>query len=211
MFNATRFAEALRTERMVAIVRLHDHTNAVVIAETLVEAGVQFLELTIERPTGLAALAEVLAAVGDHAWVGAGTVRRVGEVAAVADLGATFVVMPDTNVDVITASRERGLVTLPGAFTPTEVATAEAAGADFVKLFPASTGGIGHLKALRGPFPTVSFIPTGGVSAENAGEWLAAGAVAVAMGSNLVPSSGSLDGLAERARACVEATRGFSI
>jgi 2-dehydro-3-deoxyphosphogluconate aldolase/(4S)-4-hydroxy-2-oxoglutarate aldolase len=203
---ARNFDGDLRRARLVAILRLHHHDHVVAIAQTLVEAGVEFLEVTVERSTGLRGLAEVVAAVGGQIHVGAGTVLRESDVTAVADAGATFVVMPDTNPAVIGAAKERGLFTLPGAFTPTEVARAVEAGADYVKLFPASTGGIDHLRALRGPFPQVAFIPTGGVSSENANQWFAAGAVGVAMGTNLVPSSGSLEGLLERASAAVRAT-----
>jgi 2-dehydro-3-deoxyphosphogluconate aldolase/(4S)-4-hydroxy-2-oxoglutarate aldolase len=202
----TTFDEHLRRARLVVILRLHRHDDVVAIAETLVEAGVELLEVTIERSTGLEGLAAVVAAVGDRIHVGAGTVLHEAEVAAVADAGAAFVVMPDTNPAVITSARERGLFTLPGAWTPSEVARAVSAGADYVKLFPASSGGLDHLRALRGPFPDVAFIPTGGVSASNAPEWFGAGAVAVAMGSNVVPASGSLEGLAERAAAAVRAT-----
>ena len=112
---------------------------------------------------------------------------------------------PNVNPAVLEQAHGQGLVTLPGAFTPSEVALAVSCGAAFVKLFPASTGGIGHLSALRGPFPAVRFVPTGGVSAENAPQWFDAGARAVAMGSNLVPSHGSLEGLLERARLAVAA------
>lgn len=201
------FDEQIRESRLIAILRLQDHANVVEIATTLVRAGVRCLEVTIERPSGLAALADVVAALGEEAYVGAGTVLRPSEVQAVADVGARFLVMPDTNVEVITAGATRGLVTLPGAFTPSDVATAVRAGAEYVKLFPAATGGEEHLRALLGPFPRVPFVPTGGVSTNNASRWFDAGATAVAMGSNLVPGSGSLEGLFERAAAAVRACR----
>ena len=199
------FDARIRESRLVAILRLNDHANVVEIADTLVRAGVQCLEVTIERPSGLAALAAVIGAIGEGAYVGAGTVLRLSEVQAVADAGARFLVTPDTNAEVIAAGAARGLVTLPGAFTPSDVATAVHAGADYVKLFPAATGGVEHLRALRGPFPRVAFVPTGGVSIENAPLWFEAGAAAVAMGSNLVPGLGSLEGLFERASAAVRA------
>jgi 2-dehydro-3-deoxyphosphogluconate aldolase/(4S)-4-hydroxy-2-oxoglutarate aldolase len=123
----------------------------------------------------------------------------------VADAGGSFIVTPNVDPRVLTAARERQLVTLPGAFTPSEVALADECGADFVKLFPAATGGVGHLAALRGPFPNVRFVPTGGVSEANAADWFAAGAVAVAMGSNIVTADASLEGLFERAQRAVRA------
>jgi 2-dehydro-3-deoxyphosphogluconate aldolase/(4S)-4-hydroxy-2-oxoglutarate aldolase len=196
----------LEQARLVAIVRLVDHANVVEIATTLCDAGVQFLEITVERPEGFGSIERVVAALGDRATIGAGTVLSVADVAKVAEVGARFIVTPDTNPSVIAGGRERGLMVLPGAFTPTEVAAATSAGARFVKLFPASTGGVAHLKALRGPFPGVKFVPTGGVTSENALSWLDAGAAAVAMGSNLVPGSGELEGLFERARQAVACT-----
>ena len=205
MTSREEFDTRIRESRLVVILRLNDHANVVEIADTLVRAGVQCLEVTIERPSGLTALADVVAAIGQRAYVGAGTVLRLSEVQAIADAGARFLVTPDTNAEVIAAGAARGLVTLPGAFTPSDVATAVHAGADYVKLFPAATGGVEHLRALRGPFPRVQFVPTGGVSTDNALQWFDAGATAVAMGSNLVAGSGSLEGLFERASAAVRA------
>jgi 2-dehydro-3-deoxyphosphogluconate aldolase/(4S)-4-hydroxy-2-oxoglutarate aldolase len=196
----------LEEARLVAIVRLVDHTNAVEIATILCDAGVEFLEFTVERPDGLTSIERVVSAVGHRATVGAGTVVSTSEVSAVADAGARFIVSPDTNPEVIAAAHERGLLALPGALTPTEVGTARSAGARMIKLFPASLGGVEYLRALRGPFPNVKFVPTGGVTSENASSWFAAGAVAVAMGSNLVHGSGDLEGLFERARQAVAST-----
>ncbi|HEY5091977.1 MAG TPA: bifunctional 4-hydroxy-2-oxoglutarate aldolase/2-dehydro-3-deoxy-phosphogluconate aldolase [Acidimicrobiales bacterium] len=196
----------LEQARLVAIVRLKDHTNAVEIATILCDAGVQFLEFTIERPEGFRSLERAVAAVGHRATLGAGTVLSTSDVARVAEIGARFIVSPNTDPAVIDATRERGLLSLPGALTPSEVVVATSAGARFIKLFPGGIGGVEYLGALRGPFPNVKFVPTGGVTSENAASWLDAGAVAVAMGSNLVHSSGELDGLLERARQSVVAT-----
>lgn len=196
----------LERHRLVAIIRLSDHGHVVEIAETLVAAGIRFLEVTVERPSGLEAISKVVSACGSRAAVGAGTVTRVEDVARVVDAGARFIVTPNTDPRVITDSLERAMMVLPGAFTPSEVALAWESGAHFVKLFPASTGGVAHLRALRGPFPTVRFVPTGGVSADNAHEWFDAGAAALAMGSNLVASSGDLTGLEERTRHAVLAS-----
>ncbi|MGA7836318.1 MAG: bifunctional 4-hydroxy-2-oxoglutarate aldolase/2-dehydro-3-deoxy-phosphogluconate aldolase [Acidimicrobiales bacterium] len=192
--------------RLVAIVRLADHQHVSEIVDTLCNAGVEFLELTVERPEGFASLERVLATHGDRAVIGAGTVLTSDDVRRVAGLGAQFVVSPNTDASVIATAHELGLLSLPGAFSATEVATATSLGARFVKLFPASVG-VGYLRALRGPFPRVRFVPTGGVGAQNAQEWFDAGAVALAMGSNLVPLSGEVDGLFDRARRAVEITQ----
>ncbi len=193
----------LEVARLVAIIRLSSHESVVEIAETLVVAGVRFLEVTIERPSGIDALSRVIDACGTRVEVGAGTVIRSDDVARVADVGARFIVTPNVDPLVIGAAVNRGLMALPGAYTPSEVAVASNCGAHFVKLFPAMTGGVAHLRALRGPFPGVRFVPTGGVTVSRAPEWFDAGAVAVAMGSNLVPSNGSLEGLEQRARDAV--------
>jgi Entner-Doudoroff aldolase len=198
--------ESLERARLIAIVRLVDHANVVEIARTLCDAGVQFVEITVERPDGIRSVERVVSELSGRATIGAGTVLSVDDVARVSDVGAQFIVTPNTNPEVIAAARERGLLVLPGAFSPTEVSAAMSAGADFVKLFPANTLGVSHLKALRGPFPAVKFVPTGGITSESAATWFEAGAVAVAMGSNLVPSSGSLEGLFERAQTAVDAS-----
>lgn len=204
--TVSQLVSDLQGDRLVAIIRLTNHGPVVDVAETLVAAGVRFLEVTIERPSGVDALRRVVQACGARAVVGAGTVTRSEDVARVADAGASFIVTPNVDPRVIAAAIERELVILPGAFTPSEVALAAACGAHFVKLFPASTGGVAHLRALRGPFPHVRFVPTGGVRTENAREWFDAGATAIAMGSNLVPSDGALHGLEERTRRAVQAS-----
>lgn len=196
----------LQRARLIAIVRLVDHTNAVEIASTLCDAGVRFLEVTVERAGGFHSLERVVSAVGGRAIVGAGTVLSAADVIRASTVGARFVVAPDTNRDVVNAAHERGLLALPGALTPSEVSAARSSGARMIKLFPGSLGGVDYLRALRAPFPDLKFVPTGGVTSENAPSWFAAGAVAVAMGSNLVHGSGDLDGIFDRARRAVAAT-----
>jgi Entner-Doudoroff aldolase len=201
--SVVRVGEALERARLVAIIRLDDHSQVVEIATTLVDAGVTFLEVTLERPEGFDALERVVDAVGERAVVGAGTVLRVADIVSVSSMGAQFVVSPNSDPDVIAAGLERNLLMLPGALTPTEIALATSAGATYVKLFPAGALGVEYLRALRAPFPDVKFMPTGGVTLENARSWLDADAAAVAMGSQLVPASGALEGLFERATEAV--------
>ena len=197
---------ALDRVRLIVILRLHDHGNVVAIASTLRDAGVKFLEITIERPGAFGALERVVAAVGDDVAIGAGTVKSVEETRRVQEVGARYIVTPNTNSAVIAAAQDSGLLALPGALTPSEIEVASAMGCRFIKLFPASLGGTEYLKSLRGPFPDVKFVPTGGVNAESAPKWFEQGAAAVAMGSNLVPNSGDLDGLFERTQHAVEVT-----
>ncbi len=192
--------------RLVAILRLVDHTNVVEISTTLCEAGVTFLEITIERPEGFRSIARVAKAIGTRAIVGAGTVTSTEGVAHIADAGARFIVTPNTNPAVIEAALDRNLMVLAGALSPSEVALAHREGAHFVKLFPANLGGPLYLKALLGPFPDIKFVPTGGVTSQNAASWFEAGATAIAMGSNLVEGTGGLQVLFENAREAVLAT-----
>ncbi|HEY1761457.1 MAG TPA: bifunctional 4-hydroxy-2-oxoglutarate aldolase/2-dehydro-3-deoxy-phosphogluconate aldolase [Acidimicrobiales bacterium] len=206
MKSLDELQESLLRARLVAIVRLEDHRNVIEIVDALCNAGVEFLELTVERPEGFESLERVLSSHGDRAIIGAGTVLAADDVHRVASLGAQFIVSPNTDALVINTAHELGMLSLPGAFSATEVATATSLGARFVKLFPASVG-VAYLRALRGPFPRVRFVPTGGVSAENAHGWFEAGAVAVAMGSNIVPMSGKVDGIFDRARRAVETTK----
>jgi 2-dehydro-3-deoxyphosphogluconate aldolase/(4S)-4-hydroxy-2-oxoglutarate aldolase len=121
----------------------------------------------------------------------------------VVDAGARFVVSPGIDDGVLAAAREAGVLAMPGALTPTEVMRAVSLGAQAVKLFPASIGGPAMLRALREPFPDCAFVPTGGVSAENVGEWFEAGAHAVGAGSSLCPTAeiaaGRFDAISDRA------------
>jgi Entner-Doudoroff aldolase len=199
-------ARALRASRVVAILRLRDHGLAVEVAEALARGGVRVLELTQDDPGALAALRAV-AALPDMV-VGAGTVLDPTAVPVLAEAGARFVVSPNTDPRVIGAALDAGLDPVPGALTATEVASALAAGATLIKLFPAGPLGTAYLRALRGPFEPVEFVPTGGIACDAVGDWLAAGAAAVGLGSDLVPTrptDADLAGIEARARVAVEA------
>jgi Entner-Doudoroff aldolase len=199
----------VREGRLVAIVRVPELTRATAVAmtEVLVEAGVRALEFTLTCAGALEAVTAAAEAAGGRAAVGAGTVLHPGEVHAVADAGAEFVVSPNVSPAVIAAAHARGLMALPGAFTPTEIQLAVDSGARMVKLFPAQPAGVPYLKAVRGPLDRVSFVPTGGIAIDDIVPFLSAGAAAVALGSSLVRSVDDLDGLAARARAAVAAAR----
>lgn len=198
----------LLAERLVAIIRLSDHRAVVEIAQTLAASGIRMLEVTLEHPDGLRSVERVASAVGDSVIVGAGTVIRPALVPAARDAGARFCVCPHLDPAIIAAAQQAGVLPIPGAFTPTEIVQALGCGAPFIKLFPAGAAGLGYLRALRGPLPQARIIPTGGVTIDDVGAWLRAGAAAVALGSDLVDRTGSLDGLAARARRAVEVVAG---
>jgi Entner-Doudoroff aldolase len=191
----------LLESRVVAILRLRDHRLAVDVAEALARGGVRVLELTQDDPGALKALRAVAAVPG--VIVGAGTVLDPATVPRLAEAGARFIVSPNTDPRVIGAALDAGLDPIPGALTATEVASAIEAGATLVKLFPAGPLGTAYLRALRGPFGQVDFVPTGGIAHTAVHEWLDAGAVAVGLGSDLVPArptEADLDGIEARAR-----------
>jgi 2-dehydro-3-deoxyphosphogluconate aldolase/(4S)-4-hydroxy-2-oxoglutarate aldolase len=177
---------AIGATRLFAIVRFHAGGDLRGTLAALAAGGIEAVEVTMDTPGALAAVAE---AAGEGRRVGVGTVVTAEQVRAAADAGAGFVVSPGLVPDVVATALELGLEPVPGTYTPTEVLQATAAGARVVKLFPASTGGPAYLRALRGPFPDVPFVPTGGIRVEEIRAYLEVGAHAVALGSELVGRS----------------------
>jgi len=174
-----------RAERVIPVVRTRTTRAAETAVRWLQDAGMSVFEITWTVPDAVALIREL---AGDPALlVGAGTVPdRAGAEAAVG-AGAKFLVSPWVDPEVIAVARAAGAASMPGAMTPTEIRAALAAGADAVKIFPASSiGGPGHIRALRSVFPGVAFCPTGGVDAKTAGAYLEAGAAFVGIGGRLV-------------------------
>jgi Entner-Doudoroff aldolase len=152
------------------------------MADAAVEAGFAVLEVTLDSPEPYRSIARI-AGASDGVLVGAGTVRTVADVEAAVDSGAAFLVSPLTDTAVIAAAISRGVPILPGAATPTEISQALQAGADAIKVFPAlHLGGPGYIRAISGPLGHPLLVPTGGVTVENAGPFLAAGAFALGVG-----------------------------
>jgi 2-dehydro-3-deoxyphosphogluconate aldolase/(4S)-4-hydroxy-2-oxoglutarate aldolase len=195
--------EVLRADRVAAVVRGNQVGDPAGLSRVLAESGIRCVEFTFTIPS----VTDVIAAAARDgaAVVGAGTVTTAEQARAAIEAGARFVVSPGLAPEIMPVCREHGVPVLLGAFTPTEVATAVSLGAAAVKIFPARLGGPDHLRDLRGPFPQLQMVPSGGVTAANAGTFLAAGACAVFAGSELVPPGaverGEHDVIAERARA----------
>lgn len=194
----------------IAIGRHIDATDVPEIGAALVAGGVRVMELTLNEPEAealrsIAALARAAAELG--AVVGAGTVLSIGAARRALDAGASFIVMPNCDTELIAWCAAGGVPCFPGALSPTEIRAAWSAGASAVKLFPASSVGPGYLKQIAGPFPDIPMVPTGGVSAETAGDWIAAGAVAVGMGGWLI-GDGDPAAVTERARRVTAAVAG---
>lgn len=201
---------ALRTHRLVAIVRGTDPEASYRAVLCLAREGVGLIEVSLSGTGALEVIARARAALGPAAPLGAGTVLSAEDARAAHAAGADFVVTPALGPGVA-AARGLGLPVLAGVMTPTDVVAALAMGAGALKIFPAAqAGGPGYLTALRGPFPDLPFVPVGGVDAAAARAYLAAGATAVGVGSPLVGDAadgGSLDALRERAAAYLAAVR----
>ncbi|MFI1393620.1 bifunctional 4-hydroxy-2-oxoglutarate aldolase/2-dehydro-3-deoxy-phosphogluconate aldolase [Streptomyces sp. NPDC020681] len=199
---------ALRSRRLVAIVRGDNPQAALDTVLTLVDEDITLVEISLSGQDALDVIAEARAALGPDAPLGAGTVLTSGDARAVQRAGADFVVTPAL-CEGITTAKELGLPVLAGVMTPSEIVAGLRLGADALKLFPAAqAGGLEYLRALRGPFPEVRFVPVGGVDAGVARDCLAAGATAVGVGSPLIgdaAAGGSLEALRARARAFVKA------
>lgn len=188
--------------RVVAVARHLDAAQAPAVGAALARGGVTVMEITLNEPVtealrGLGALVRAAASFGG--LVGAGTVLSIEAAEQAVGEGAAFVVMPHLDPEIVGWCRDRGVPCFPGAMTPTEVLAAWMGGASAVKLFPASTVGTSHIAQLRGPFPDIPLLPTGGVSADTAGAWIAAGAMAVGLGGWLI-GDGEPSGVEERAR-----------
>ena len=202
--------ELISSSRVIAIGRGLSAAAVPGIGEALVAGGVRVMELTLNEPeAGALRAIEALAAAAARlgALVGAGTVLSVASAGRAVDAGAAFIVSPHTDRELIAWCATQGVPCFPGALSPTEIHAAWSAGASAVKLFPAATVGPGYLRQIGGPFPDLPFIPTGGVSAETAGDWIAAGAVAVGMGGWLI-GDGDPAGVTERARQVSKAVSG---
>ena len=174
---------------LLAVVRGESREAAVEVSEALVEGGVLGIEITFTTPEADLTIQDLRERHGDSIFLGAGTVTTREQTERAASSGATFLVSPGSDPELLPVMLETGLLVLPGALTPSEVMLARRLGADAVKLFPGSSGGPSYLKALSGPFPDVPFVPTGGVSLGNIADWFAAGAFAVGAGGALAPSS----------------------
>jgi 2-dehydro-3-deoxyphosphogluconate aldolase/(4S)-4-hydroxy-2-oxoglutarate aldolase len=202
---------AIEAAGAIAILRLDDAARLTAVVDSLAAGEVRAIEVTMTMPGALDAMARVSEARGDQILVGAGTVLDPESARLAILSGARFVVAPTFQPAVVAMCHRYDVVALPGALTPTEILTAWEGGADLVKLFPAGSLGVGYLKDLRGPLPQLRLVPTGGVSADNAGAFLAAGAVAVGVGGALVEreavARGDYARITEQARRLMRAVR----
>ena len=172
--------------RIVAIFRGVDLQQALDAAAVFVEAGIKAIEITYNTPDVARIITSFSEKYGEQLAIGAGTVMTVEEVESAKRAGASFILSPDCNPEIIKATKDAGLFSVPGAFTASEIVQAHRAGADMVKLFPAGRLGPGYMKDLLGPLDHIKFMAVGGIDLTNSKDFLDAGAKAVGVGSSLV-------------------------
>src|SRR6266545_544189 len=211
-----RAAVVARVEALgvVAVIRLKDPAKLRGVVDALAEGGVRALEVTMTVPGAVELIRELAPVLPEGFLLGAGTVTTADTARAVIAEGAMFVVGPVFRPEVIGACHEHDVAVMPGCFSPTEILAAHESGADIVKVFPATSLGPQFIKDVRAPLPQVKLMPTGGVSLDNAHDWIRAGAVAVGLGSALLDAKAIEDGRfdvitakARRAVASVAAAR----
>lgn len=206
-------------EKIIAIVRGVGSEQCMNVAKALYAGGVRLMEVTYDqsRPESWGATAKAISDIArafeGEMLVGAGTVTEPALVDMTRDAGGLYVISPDTNTEVIKRTRELGLVSMPGALTPSEIMMAHRSGADFVKLFPAADMGPGYLKAVRAPLNHIKLMAVGGINEKNVCDFLAAGAVGAGVGGNLANrawiEAGEFDKITAAASALVSAAAAF--
>jgi 2-dehydro-3-deoxyphosphogluconate aldolase / (4S)-4-hydroxy-2-oxoglutarate aldolase len=207
--------EEIERAGIVAIIRMKDPDRVRAVFDAIGEGGVRVIEVTMSVPGAVELIRQLASRLPAGVVLGAGTVLDSETARRVIGAGARFVVSPVFRRDVINACHAEDAATMPGCFTPTEILDAWDAGADVVKVFPATALGPTFLKDVRGPLPQVKLMPTGGVTLDNAGDWIRAGAVAVGVGTALLDTAAIAAGNyavlrsnAARIVASVQAARG---
>lgn len=202
----SRLVDDIAASGVVAVIRLSEADRLRAVADALFAGGVRALEVTMTVPRAIDLIDSLAASLPPDVLLGAGTVLDAETARQVILAGARFVVSPVFNPDVITMCHRYDVAAMPGCFTPTEILSAWSAGADLVKVFPATALGPAFFKDLSGPLPHVRLMPTGGVSLANAGEWIRAGAVAIGVGTALVDRAAVAE---KRFAAITESARRF--
>ena len=212
--NKTEILQHIHSIGLVPVLRASSASEAIVIADAILAGGVTVLEVTMTVPGAIQVIEQLADHHGEKLLIGAGTVLDAETARSCILAGAQFIVSPALDLRTIELCRRYSVPIMPGALTPTEIVTAWQAGADVVKVFPCSAlGGAKYLKALQGPLPQIQLIPTGGVSLSTAAEFLAAGAFALGVGSDLVDAKAAAEGrsdvITENARKYIEIVRKF--
>ena len=211
MSSRTENLAVIKACGVVAVLRADSPDALVQVAQAIGRGGIGAVEITMTTPGALDVIGECANRLGDEILLGAGTVLDPETARAAILAGAEYIVTPTLNPDVITLCRRYEKVVIPGALTPTEILTAWECGADIVKVFPATAVGPRYFKDVKAPLPQIDLMPTGGVDLDNAGDFIRAGACAVAVGGNLVDkaavAAGEWQVLTDTARKYVDTVR----
>ena len=206
--NKEAVIEKIKEMGLLAVLRGPSPELTVQMVDALAAGGVTGIEITYSTPNAAEVVRELDRKYGDRLLLGMGTLTEVNQIQEAQSAGARFIVSPMCEAGLLQAMVSSGLACMPGAFTPTEVFRAYQMGADVIKIFPGSLAGPAYIKALKGPFPYIPMMPTGGVSSANVADWFAAGVVAVGAGSELCPPAlamqGKWDEITRLARVFVE-------
>jgi 2-dehydro-3-deoxyphosphogluconate aldolase/(4S)-4-hydroxy-2-oxoglutarate aldolase len=185
---------AVERAGIVAVIRIKEPAKLRAVVDAIAEGGIKALEVTMTVPGAVELIRQLAPTMPSGFLLGAGTVVDAETANKVIDAGARYIVSPVFRREVINACHRREVAAMPGCFTPTEILDAWDAGADIVKVFPATALGPGYIKDVRAPLPQVKLMPTGGVTVDNAGEWIRAGAVAVGVGTALLDAKAIASG-----------------
>ncbi len=203
--------DIILTSKVIAVIRMADAEKLAKVVEAVKAGGVKAIEITMTTPSALEIIATMAKKKAPDVLVGAGTVLDPETAIQAIHAGSDFIVSPVTRPAMITACRRYDTLVAPGAFSPTEILTAWESGADIVKVFPATSVGPKYFKDILGPLPQIKLMPTGGVSLENARDFIAAGACCVAIGTALLDKkaieAGNWDLLTEKAKALVDSMK----
>ena len=196
-------------KKIIAIVRGAEPSAVLQMAEALCEGGIQLMEITLNSPQALAVIEKLAKTMGDKMLIGAGTVLTARDAEKAIASGARFIISPIVDAATIELTRRHGVVSIPGAYTPTEIVHAYTSGGHIIKVFPASSN-MNYIKEIRGPLPHIPLMPTGGINLDNIREFKDAGAVAFGIGTALVntkqsPTKLYMQQITKKARAFVQA------
>ena len=209
--NKVDVLEKVKDLGLLAVIRGPSAELTVKMVEALVAGGVLGIEITYSTPNAEDVVRTLSKMLGNGIVLGMGTLTKPEQALSAREAGANFIVSPVCEANLVKSMVESGLLTMAGALTPTEVLHAYNLGADVIKIFPGSLGGPAYVKALKGPFPYIPMMPTGGVSAYNVAEWFSTGVVAVGAGSELCPpqlaKEGKFDEITKRAAEFVQVVK----
>lgn len=192
-------------EKITAIIRGYEGERLDRIVSALADGGIKSMEVTMNSPSAAASITRLIRMYGGRLKIGAGTVTSMERFLLVADAGAQFIITPNVDEEIIKASHERGLMIIPGVYTPSEIVKAESLGCGFVKLFPAVSVGPEYIKAVKAPLNQIEIIVVGGITTDNVTEYLKCGAYGAGVGGSLcrIPEDGDCTKITKEAKKMV--------